>query len=93
MGSCDNSKTYNRGTNKGSSQVLFNRYAHPAGPIVDSLLWEMGQGTWDMRYGTRDMGQSEDNTEKGKNNRHNRATFIPMARDHRVPIVVGAAQV
>ena len=30
-------------------RIPLNRYAHSAGPSVDSLLWEMGQGTWDRK--------------------------------------------
>ena len=31
-------------------RIPLNRYAHSAGPIIDSLLWEMGQGTWDKAH-------------------------------------------
>ena len=31
-------------------RIPLNRYAHYAGPSIDSLLWEMGQGTWDKAH-------------------------------------------
>ena len=46
-------------------RIPLNRYAHSAGPIVDSLLWEMGQGTWDKGHGTMKMGQEEAEKEEG----------------------------
>ena len=44
--------------------IPLNRYAHSAGPIVDSLLWEMGQGTWDRGHGTKNMEQGKGKKEE-----------------------------